>query len=161
MNSFVSNSSTLTRTMGTPMTTKTASKPWGPAWLHEKFLPASHHECPPHNLKHDPQADAGTAAAEYSEQCWQQMPERDYAYLMRPRGNAPPCAWCGGRLVHSRACNELVKSWDLIMPYGKHKGRPLSEVPLDYLEWLLVRPGLDAQLAASIRKRVRSGKPER
>lgn len=25
---------------------------------------------------------------------------------------------------------------DSIMPFGKHKGKPMSEVPSDYLDWL-------------------------
>lgn len=36
------------------------------------------------------------------------------------------------------------------MPFGKHKGKPLSEVPIDYLSWLHERGGLDAELQAAI-----------
>jgi hypothetical protein len=30
-----------------------------------------------------------------------------------------------------------VKNDDFIIPYGKHKGKKLKDLPKDYLEWLL------------------------
>jgi len=38
------------------------------------------------------------------------------------------------------------------MPFGKHKGKPLREVPRDYLRWLLAQDNLDPDLRASIEK---------
>lgn len=35
--------------------------------------------------------------------------------------------------------------------FGKHKGVPLSEVPADYLEWLIAEPGMDADAVFSAR----------
>lgn len=35
--------------------------------------------------------------------------------------------------------------------FGKHKGVPLGEVPLDYLEWLISEPGMDADAVYSAR----------
>lgn len=31
------------------------------------------------------------------------------------------------------------------MPFGKHKGKPLEEVPLDYLDWALREYGMASQ----------------
>ncbi|MHB8483657.1 MAG: putative quorum-sensing-regulated virulence factor [Nitrospiria bacterium] len=50
---------------------------------------------------------------------------------------------------------EYLKSADAqimdIMPFGKHKGKKLSEVPLDYLQWLNDQPGhKDADLKATL-----------
>jgi len=37
------------------------------------------------------------------------------------------------------------------MPFGKHKGELFSEVPADYLEWLLTTE-LDEDMAYTVRK---------
>jgi DNA polymerase-3 subunit epsilon len=36
------------------------------------------------------------------------------------------------------------------MPLGKHKGRPMKEIPLQYLQWI-VHKGFDQDLLYSIR----------
>lgn len=36
------------------------------------------------------------------------------------------------------------------MPFGKHKGLPLAQVPKDYVRWLLAQDGLDADLRYSL-----------
>lgn len=41
-----------------------------------------------------------------------------------------------------------------IMPLGKHKGRPLKEIPLDYLQWA-VRKDFDQDLIFSIKQEIR------
>jgi uncharacterized protein (DUF3820 family) len=41
----------------------------------------------------------------------------------------------------------------MIMPFGKHKGKRISELPADYLDWLRVQPGLPGELAAAIEQR--------
>lgn len=38
------------------------------------------------------------------------------------------------------------------MPFGKHKGKVLKDVPEDYFSWLLKQDNVDPDLAASIRK---------
>jgi hypothetical protein len=41
-----------------------------------------------------------------------------------------------------------------LMPFGKHKGKPMSEVPKDYLAWLLKQDGFvdkNKEMAAYIR----------
>jgi len=47
------------------------------------------------------------------------------------------------------------------MPFGKHKGRPLSDVPTDYLCWLLdecdLRPGFRRAVDAELRGRLYGG----
>lgn len=37
-----------------------------------------------------------------------------------------------------------------VMPFGKHKGMPLSEVPSDYKQWLLGQPDLDPYLRKAL-----------
>lgn len=38
-----------------------------------------------------------------------------------------------------------------IMPYGKHKGVPMGNVPADYRRWLLNQPDVDPYLAIALR----------
>jgi uncharacterized protein (DUF3820 family) len=37
------------------------------------------------------------------------------------------------------------------MPFGKHKGKPLSAVPRDYLEWLAGKDSIGTELGDAIR----------
>ena len=39
------------------------------------------------------------------------------------------------RANHAKDREEL-KSYNIILPFGKHRGKHLSEVPSDYLDWL-------------------------
>ena len=68
---------------------------------------------------------------------WFCMSVDDFDYATASRDYPPPCPWCSGRLVHSDACKELTASWVLPMPWGKHKGKPVTKVPRDYLRWIL------------------------
>jgi hypothetical protein len=46
------------------------------------------------------------------------------------------------------------------LPFGKHKGRPLADVPTDYLRWVLRETKLSARLAAAVRAELASrGQP--
>jgi exodeoxyribonuclease X len=38
------------------------------------------------------------------------------------------------------------------MPFGKHKGKALADVPIDYFQWLMKQDNVDPDLVASIRK---------
>lgn len=54
-------------------------------------------------------------------------------------GNTPPPPW--------EAKVSVVNSWStpvpaVRMPWGKHKGKPLSEIPRDYLQWALANATL-------------------
>lgn len=70
---------------------------------------------------------------------WSAINDTDLAYLTGPRDYPPPCAWCGGRIVHNPLCDELRASWEVVMPHGKHRGQKLSTLSADYLLWLLGR----------------------
>lgn len=37
------------------------------------------------------------------------------------------------------------------MPYGKHRGTPIAEIPRDYKQWLLRQPDVDPYLAKALR----------
>lgn len=39
-----------------------------------------------------------------------------------------------------------------VMPFGKHKGTPISEVPRDYISWLLRQPDIDEYLRIAIER---------
>ena len=43
------------------------------------------------------------------------------------------------------------------MPFGKHKGKPVSEVPADYLDWAIATNRLDAELRAAVEGRLKQG----
>ncbi|HBO7077766.1 TPA: DNA polymerase III subunit epsilon [Pseudomonas aeruginosa] len=59
----------------------------------------------------------------------------------------------------------LLGSWDAVwrlsetarvptvMPYGKHKGTPINQVPSDYKSWLLRQPDVDPYLVQALRQR--------
>lgn len=42
----------------------------------------------------------------------------------------------------------------VIMPFGKHKGVPIRDLPSDYCSWLLRQPDMDPYLLTAIRNRV-------
>lgn len=92
---------------------------------------------------------------ESQSQCdWPEISEADYAYLTAPREQPSPCPWCGGRLVHPPACTELRLSWQVTMPFGKHKGRRLGEIPHGYLEWLANVATVDADLKSAAQRQL-------
>jgi exodeoxyribonuclease X len=39
-----------------------------------------------------------------------------------------------------------------VMPFGKHKGKPLADVPAEYRRWLLGQPDLDAYLMKALQR---------
>jgi hypothetical protein len=90
---------------------------------------------------------------DYPSDWWEQIGDADRAYLLGPRKWPRPCPWCGGRLVHNPLC--LTFSWEPVLSFGKHNGKRVSEVPIDYLAWLLgAKTNLDGELEAAIRQRL-------
>lgn len=86
---------------------------------------------------------------------WQHILDEDRAYLLGPRDWPQPCPWCGGRLRHNPLCVELRASWEPSLPFGKHKGKRLGDVPRDYLAWLLANgASLDAGLRAAVEEAI-------
>ena len=86
---------------------------------------------------------------------WQNIDSVDFAYLTRPRHYHDPCSWCGGRLRHSKACDDLRADWEPTIPFGRYKGRRVSETPLDYLSWLTMKKiELPADLRRAISQRL-------
>jgi uncharacterized protein (DUF3820 family) len=137
---------------------------WGPAWLHASTSPSAPTAPVDHERPEPPWPTAAsprraTTSLEdflaYSDSCWEQVYPHDYHYLTKPRCYPSPCPWCGGRLVHNPHCDELRRSWEPTMPFGKHQGKPLSAVPPDYLDWLNNRDGIPADLQQAIRLRLR------
>lgn len=76
---------------------------------------------------------------EANEVYWTLVDEADREYLLAPRDWPDACAWCGGRMNHSTTCDSLRNSWAPILPFGKHRGRRVDEVPADYLAWVFNR----------------------
>ena len=86
---------------------------------------------------------------------WASVCSEDYRYLTAPRSFPSPCSWCGGRLRHHPCCDDLRAGWVPTMPFGKHKGRKLSDVPGDYLRWLLTRTDrISPDLKAAIQEQL-------
>ena len=75
---------------------------------------------------------------------------RDAKHLLGPRSYPSPCPWCGGRLHHHELCRELRQSWEPVLSFGKHEGKSLSAVPVDYLQWLVKRSSIDVGLREAI-----------
>ena len=65
----------------------------------------------------------------------------------------------GLTMESSEACKALHEGWLPVLEFGKHKGKPLAEVPEDYLRWLL---RTEAIRDVDVRKAVRAilGIPE-
>ncbi len=57
--------------------------------------------------------------------------------------------------MHNPHCDQLRRSWEMTMPFGKHKGKRISAVPPDYLDWLVNRDGIPADLQEAIQVRLR------
>ena len=81
---------------------------------------------------------------------WSRLIDVDYRYLTSPRRYPAPCLWCGGRLAHNPLCDELRHAWQPVMPFGKHKGVPLPDVPRDYLVWAATGDRFDDELREAI-----------
>jgi len=93
----------------------------------------------------------GSDDADLNEWYWQNITDRDWQYLTGPREHPQPCPWCGGRFRHNPLCDDLHRSWEPVLPFGKHRGRRVSEIPTDYLRWLLANStGLDVDLRNGI-----------
>lgn len=137
---------------------------WGPSWLdspaetpviaaetteNAESEPLSGEVCDPSELDAPDVSTLDPFAPDDFE--WGQLIDRDHAYLTAPRPTPDPCPWCRRRLGHSPACIDLRLSWEIEMPFGKHKGRPLSQVPRDYLAWMLGKDGLTTELMEAIR----------
>jgi hypothetical protein len=80
---------------------------------------------------------------------WSQMQPEDLAYVTGPRHYPEPCPWCGGRYRHNPVCVAL--DWEPRLTFGKHKGKRVSETPVDYLAWLKANSNsLNGELRAAI-----------
>ena len=79
-----------------------------------------------------PFIEASPAAIEFH---FANLLEKDRQHLFGPRDWPSPCAWCGGRIHHSEACDELRDSWVPRLGFGKHKGKRIDEADPEYLRW--------------------------
>jgi hypothetical protein len=111
--------------------------------------PVAEPESPSAELLHD--------FAVVNEFCWMQLPEAAREYLTASRAQPGPCAWCGGRLHHNPLCDELRLSWQVVMPFGKHQGKRLSEIPRGYLQWLANVATVDSDLKAAAQRAMEEG----
>ena len=71
------------------------------------------------------------------------------------------------RHIVQRMLPETTASWEsvwrhselaripTVMPFGKHKGRSLQDVPADYKRWLLSQPDIDPYLVKALRREPR------
>ena len=102
--------------------------------------------------------DESDAANEFY---WVNLSDTDRDYLTGPRKFPAPCPWCGGACHHNRLCDELRTSWEPTLPFGKHKGKPLSAIPREYLEWLAsCSAGISDELCDSIKLQLQGGNSE-
>jgi len=67
-----------------------------------------------------------------------QMLPSDYVYMQLPR-RPPECTVCGSVYAHSDQCAMLLDHYVSITkcPFGKHKGKKMVDVPLDYVVWMV------------------------
>ncbi|HUY93325.1 MAG TPA: DUF3820 family protein [Pirellulales bacterium] len=63
-------------------------------------------------------------------------------YLLGRHRYPERCGFCGGHYLHNPRCVALCDEWAVKMPFGKHRGLRVTEVPHDYLRWLL-RNGME------------------
>lgn len=143
-----------------PWTTLDLVDQWGPSWLQSQPSesspngdaiepePAHWETCDPSEVDAPHISTLDPLAPDDFE--WGQLNDRDLAYLTAPRG-AEPCPWCSRRTGHSEACTDLRLEWEVEMPFGKWKGRKLSQVPRDYLEWLQRKHGITSDLRDAVK----------
>lgn len=104
---------------------------------------------------------AGGVSDATNEFYWANLSDRDRDYLLGPRNYPAPCPWCGGRLRHNRLCDALRASWGPLLPFGKHKGKPLPTVPRGYLEWLAgCADGIGGDLRDAIKFQLERGRDD-
>lgn len=60
------------------------------------------------------------------------------------------CMGCGKFLRYLPQSN--VNNDDFVMPFGKHKGKNIKDVPSDYLQWIYEK----SDLSENIKKRAKS-----
>ena len=63
---------------------------------------------------------------------WSQL-SREQQFELRPRPVKRRCFFCK-QIEHSEICNELRPH--RIMPFGRYKGKPLDELPKEYVRRL-------------------------
>ena len=101
--------------------------------------------------------DGGGEPATGETDYWPLISDQDYRYLTGPRLWPRLCPWCGGRTVHSELCRELRSSWEPLFPFGKYRGRRVSEAPVSYCRWLM-QSGMrinDADFRDAVERRAR------
>ena len=109
---------------------------------------------PPIEIHEDlPFAEPSAEWITANEANWSNVYDEDAEHLIGPRPPVHACAWCGGRLHHSEACEELRDSWAPKLTFGKHKGQRVDEVDLEYLRWTWDKGVIrNADLKKAIRK---------
>lgn len=139
---------------GTNPVTERTTRDWRPDWLRELDRKQAERIA----VVEQPESVPGNGGVlDENKYFWGQISESEYDFLTGPRTYPASCAWCGGRLVHTAFCDELRVSWEAVMLFGKHKGKRISAVPRDYLQWLLVNSNsLSQELAEAIRSRLRA-----
>lgn len=64
--------------------------------------------------------------------------KNDFSGLGKQVSHYAFCRWCGHQLstsIRNEITTESAAGFQL--PFGKHKGKKLSEIPKDYLEWAI------------------------
>ncbi len=95
----------------------------------------------------------GDALADGNERNWANLDEQDRDYLTAPRRYPEPCAWCGGRTRHNPMCFAL-HCWPTL-DFGRFRGKAISDVRVDYLQWVLAARAGSGDLRNSIRAYLR------
>ena len=89
-----------------------------------------------------------------SEFYWDQIHPDD---LQQLREAVPDrCYWCRGIYRHHPMCDRLQIEWSSEMPFGKHRGRKVVDLPTDYLTWL----AKNCQLPGDIKHEVERIRPD-
>ncbi len=134
---------------------------WAPDWLAESPVTAAVEveilEPEASQAGGIPEFESPAVADGDNEFFWANISPRDFAYLTAPLAIIPACPWCGGRTKHTTICDELRTSFEPVVPWGKHKGKSLSQVPVDYLEWLVWREGITSELRDAINVKLGRG----
>ncbi len=78
--------------------------------------------------------------------------DRDYLLGPRTEWRDVPCSWCHRRGPHTADCDQMHDEWSMPMPFGRHKGKPIRRIEREYLEWLLGKVYLVADLRAEIER---------
>ena len=81
---------------------------------------------------------SGEAGKQIEDQ-FDQLFAKEREYLLGNQYKPERCIHCGRFGIHGEQCEMVSPEGRFTLSFGKHKGKPMQSVPVDYLQWLLTK----------------------